>query len=372
MNRLPEMATANPRVVVFYMSFSWRTQDTVMLNVRRTWLGFSSALLIFAAIWPGTAVAVTRVDLYSDTVDVESRDYAARLKGYQEALGRVLVRSTGRRDIGNAAGISELLKEANRLVLQYQFLEDGRMNVSFDGPVIERFLSDNKLTLWSRERPKTLIWLAMDNGAGARTLVGGEQAAQAKEFIEGLAKVRGMPVVFPIMDSVDMAAVPFADVWGGFSERVMLGSERYEPDAVLIGRALRDSAGYWSVRWSLHFDGQVQAFEGTIDDGVQVSADWFARQFAIELDSGLSQVRVHIVGVEDVQQFGMVQTYLRELSMVRAVSLFQVSADDVVFDLTLGSSRQVLRRAMALNRTLVQVPDQAPGQGDSLYYRMGK
>jgi hypothetical protein len=369
---LPEMATAIPRVVVFYMSFSWRTRDTVMVPMSRTLFGCSLALMIFMAIWSGTAVAVTRVDLYSETVEVEARDYAARLKGYQEALARVLVRSTGRRDIANEAGIAGLVKGANRLVLQYRFLEDGRMNVSFDGPVIERFLSSNKLTLWSRERPKTLIWLAMDNGAGARTLVGGEQAAQAKEFLEGLAQVRGMPVVFPIMDSVDMAAVPFVDVWGGFSDKVMQGSERYQPDAVLIGRALRDAAGYWSVRWSLHFDGQVQTFNGTIDDGVQVSADWFARQFAIELDSGPSRVQMHIIGIEDVEQYGRVQAYLRDLSMVRSLRVLQASADDVVFDLTLGSSLQVLRRAMALNRTVVQVSGQAAGQDDTLYYRIGK
>ncbi len=372
MNGLPEMATAIPRVVVFYMSFSWRTRDTVMVPTRRTLFGYSCALLVFMTIWSGTAVAVTRVDLYSETVEVQARDYAARLKGYQEAPARVLVRSTGRRDIANEAGIAELIEDANRLVLQYQFLEDGRMHVSFDGPVIERFLSSNKLTLWSRERPKTLIWLAMDNGTGARTLVGGEQAAQAKEFLEELAQVRGMPVVFPIMDSVDMAAVPFADVWGGFNDRVMQGSERYQPDAVLIGRALRDAAGYWSVRWSLHFDGQVQVFTGTIDDGVQVSADWFARQFAIELDSGPSRIRMHIIGIEDVQQYGRVQAYLRELSMVQSVTVFQASADDVVFDLTLGSSLEVLRRAMSLNRTLVQVSGQALGLDETLYYRIGK
>lgn len=372
MDQLPEMATAIPRVVVFYMSFSWRTRDTVIVPLRRTLLGWSSALLIFMAIWSGTALAVTRVDLYSETVEVEARDYAARLKGYREALVGVLVRSTGMREIGSEAGITGLLKDANRLVLQYQFLEDGRMNVTFDGPVIERFLSDNNLTLWSRERPKTLIWLAMDNGTGARTLVGGEQAVQAKEFLEELARTRGMPVVFPIMDSVDMAAVPFADVWGGFSDRVIQGSQRYQPDAVLIGRALRDPSGYWAVRWSLHFDGQVQVFDGTIDDGVQVSADWFARQFAIELDSGSSQIRLHIVGIDDVQQYGQVQAYLRDLSMVRELSVFQVSADDVVFDLTLGSSQQVLRRALALNRSLTQVGGQTAGQDETLYYRVGK
>lgn len=343
-----------------------------MVSLHRTLLGCSSAVLIFMAAWSGPAVAVTRVDLYSESVEVEARDYAARLKGYQEALVRVLVRSTGRRDIASDKGIAGLLKDPNRLVLQYRFLEDGRMNVSFDGPVIERFLSANQLTLWSRERPRTLIWLAMDNGTGARTLVGGEQAAQAKEFLEGLAMARGLPVVFPIMDSIDMAAVPFADVWGGFTDKVMEGSERYQPDAVLIGRALRDSAGYWTVRWSLHFDGQVQTFNGTIDDGVQVSADWFARQFAIQLDSGPSQVRMHIIGIEDVEEYGRVQAYLGELSMVRSVSVFQASADDVVFDLTLGSNPDVLRRAMALNRTLVQLSGQSQDQEETLYYRIGE
>lgn len=365
------MTTAIPEVVVFYMSLSWRTQDTVMLSVRRALLACSFVLFVVLGVVPGTVVAVTSADQYSETVGVKGRDYAARLSGYKEALSQVLVRTTGRRDIAADPAMAKLLNDANRLVLQYRFLDDRQLLVSFDGPAIEAELASYGLPLWSRERPRVLIWLAMDNGAGARTLVGGEQAGQARDFLLELARQRGLPVIFPIMDSIDMVAAPFGEIWGGFNERVMAASERYQPDAVLIGRALRDQAGYWAVRWNLQFAGQVYEFAGTIDDGVQVSADWFADKFALAPGTGLSRIRMQVSGIKGVDQYAGVQDYLVNLSMVERVEVIQASADSVLFNLSVRGGRGLLHRVMALNRILVEVPVMG-GAGDPqdmLYYR---
>ena len=365
------MTTAIPEVVVFYMSLSWRTQDTVMLSVRRALLACSFVLFISLGVWPGAAVAVTSADQYSETVQVKGRDYTSRLPAYKEALSRVLVRTTGRRDIAADPALARLLNDANRLVLQYGFLEDGRLLVSFDGPAIEEALASYGLPLWSRERPRVLVWLAMDNGAGARTLVGGEQAGQARDFLLDLAKQRGLPVVFPILDSVDMVAVPFGEIWGGFNNSVLAASERYQPDAVLIGRALRDETGHWSVRWNLQFAGQVYQFTGTIDDGVQISADWFAARFAVTTGTGSSRVRLQVSGITGLDQYARVQGYLLKLRMVERVEVIQASADSIWFNLSLRGGAELLHRVMALNRILVEVPA-VGGAGDLqdiLYYR---
>jgi len=343
----------------------------VMLPLRQALLACSLALLLILVVWPGAAMAVTSVDLYSETVEVQGRDYAARLRGYKEALAHVLVRTTGRRDIAGDPALTKLLDDANRLVLQYRFLDDGQLLVSFDGPAIEEVLAGYGLPLWSRERPRVLVWLAMDNGAGARTLVGGEQAGQARDFLLDLANQRGLPLIFPIMDSVDMAAAPFAEIWGGFYQSVLAASERYAPDAILVGRALRDESGYWGVRWNLQFADQAYQFTGTIDDGVQTSADWFADQFAVAPGTGPSLVRVQVSGITGVNQYAGVQNYLVNLSMIERVEVLQASADSVLFNLTLRGGMEVLHRVMALNRTLVEMPA-VVGPGDTqdvLFYR---
>ena len=343
----------------------------MMSPVRQALLACSLALLAILVMWPGAAMAVTSIDLYSETVEVQGRDYAARLRGYKEALSHVLVRTTGRRDIAANPELTKMLDDANRLVLQYRFLDDGQLLVSFDGPAIEGVLANYGLALWSRERPRVLVWLAMDNGAGARTLVGGEQAGQARDFLLDLANQRGLPLIFPIMDSVDMAAAPFAEIWGGFNQSVLAASERYTPDAILVGRALRDEAGYWAVRWNLQFAGQVYQFTGAIDDGVQTSADWFADKFAVVPGTGPTLVRVQVSGITSVDQYAGVQDYLVNLSMVERVEVLQASADSILFNLSLRGGTEVLHQVMALNRALVEIPAMVgPGDAqDVLYYR---
>ncbi|MCJ7558515.1 MAG: DUF2066 domain-containing protein [Gammaproteobacteria bacterium] len=348
-----------------------RTQDTVMLPVRQALLANSLALFVILVVWSGATKAVTRIDLYSETVEVQGRDYAARLLGYKVALSQVLVRTTGRRDIAANPALAQLLDDANRLVLQYRFLDDGQLLVSFDGPAVEEVLATYGLPLWSRERPRVLVWLAMDNGVGARTLVGGEQAGQARDFLLDLARQRGLPLIFPIMDSVDMATAPFAEIWGGFYQSVLAASERYDPDAILVGRAQRDETGYWAVRWNLQFAGEVYQFTGTIDDGVQISADWFADKFAVAPGTGPSQVRMQVSGIAGVDQYAGVQDYLVNLSMIERVEVVQASADSILFNLSLRGGMEVLHRVMALNRSLVEVPETG-GAGDPqdiLYYR---
>jgi hypothetical protein len=332
------------------------------------------ALCMNMAMWPGLALPATSIDLYSETVEVQGKDYQARLNGYKQALAQVLVRTTGRRDIAAEPALAGVLDDANRLVLQYQFLEDGRLLVSFDGDAIEQLLARHGLPLWSRERPRTLVWLAMDNGAGARTLVGGEQAVQARDFLQELAQQRGLPLIFPIMDGVDMAAVPFSEIWGGFNDEVMEASNRYQPDAVLIGRALRDGTGRWAVRWNLQFAGQVVEFAGAIEDGVQVSADWFARQFSVTPGSGPGLVRVIVSGIDGIDQYAKVQEYLGGLSMVDRVDVLQAGAQSMVFSLSLRSGMEVLHKAMALNRMLVEIPETQLGSHapETLYYRVSQ
>ncbi len=125
------------------------------------------------------------------------------------------------------------------------------------------------------------------------------------------------------------------------------------------------------MRWNLQFAGQVYQFTGTIDDGVQISADWFAARFAVIPGTGSSRVRLQVSGITGLDQYAGVQGYLLKLSMVERVEVIQASADSILFNLSLRGGAELLHRVMALNRILVEVPA-VGGAGDLqdiLYYR---
>jgi len=308
----------------------------------------------FMVACPASSRAAAQVNLFSDVVAVDGRDYEARIAAYKLALARVLVRVTGRRDIAAEPSLEPVFADANALVLRYQFLDEGRLEASFDGPAIERLMARMGFPVWGKERPTTLIWLAMDNSMGARTLVGGEQATEALRFLRGIAQERGIPIMFPLLDADDMAAVRFADVWGGFDDKVLQASRRYGADSVLIGRASRIQDGTWVARWTLHFAGQVYGFQGTIDDGLQLTADWYANQFSVVPQSGDSSVQMVVSDINSVSDYAAVRDYLERLSIVSEVYVSQASGDSIRFDLTLRGGTQLLRRAIGLNPNLIE------------------
>ncbi len=68
----------------------------------------------------------------------------------------VLVRVTGRRSAEDDPALAPLVGNARRYVQQYRATPDGQLWVSFDGPAIERWLTQNGQPLWGHERPTTV------------------------------------------------------------------------------------------------------------------------------------------------------------------------------------------------------------------------
>jgi len=71
----------------------------------------------------------------------------------------VLVRVTGRRSAADDPALAPLVGNARRYVQQYRGTPDNQVWVSFDGPAIERWLTQNGQPLWGHERPTTFVWL---------------------------------------------------------------------------------------------------------------------------------------------------------------------------------------------------------------------
>src|SRR5690606_5592721 len=210
------------------------------------------------------------------------------------------------------------------------------LQTRFDAQAMARAVREAGLPLWGDERPATLVWLALEDGrqrvllsAGLADDAADEPAsfgAEALSALQAAAEARGVPLILPLLDSQDRAQVAYADVAGGFVERVLAASERYGADAVLVGRVLR-TGQIWSGRWQLLEAGQPPsqwetrdpALDMALQNGINPVADAFAARFALQTVAGAggSQADLRIDGVDSLAAYAKVLDYLEKLTPVQ-------------------------------------------------------
>jgi uncharacterized protein len=321
------------------------------------WIALAILLLTLAA---SGAAADDR--LHEATVPVENRDRPAREEGFRRALGQVLVKLSGDRQVLQDSRIRDLQAQAGRYVQRFRYVEAGEgavgLEVRFDGAALERLLAERGLPVWGSNRPGLMVWLAATHH-GERVILGGDEGQELVEALQQVADGRGIRLVFPVMDLEDRSAVNFADLTGGFHEPVLRASERYSARYVLVAH-VQPRAGGWSGRWRLFaqdFQETHQAegdtVEGTLDAGLQGVVDILGRRLAI---AGLlpteDHVEVVVHGVDSLESYQRVREYLAGLSVVAEIRPHRLEPDRAVFLVQLRGSPRDLERGVRLGRVL--------------------
>jgi len=314
----------------------------------RSLLALLPALLILTP-----ARAVTVPDLYETAQPVDgSRDAA-----FVEALKTVLVRVSGQRDAAQRVGAE--VNDPRKYVQRFGFTVDNVLEVGFDSASVDHLLSNAGLPIWGRERPATVVMFGVEDGGGALRWLAAETPAPERDAIEKVARERGLPLKWPVMDPQERAQAS-AD-----SPGLLQVADRYGANAVLLGRS-RGGVVQWSL---LSADGAAQA-SGGIEDGVHLAADAFARVFAASASS-LGSVIVEVGGISNLDAYAATLNYLEGMTLVRGVALEQVSGEKMRFRLAVRGDAATLRRAIALDRRLVPLhaPDGSPDAGNRLAFR---
>jgi hypothetical protein len=298
----------------------------------------------------GSAFAITRAEMYQAAAPVTDRSEAAQTAAFQSAMKMVLVRVTGRRNADEDPALSPLVSNARRYVQQYRAAPDSQLFVSFDGPAIERWLTQNGQPLWGRERPTTLVLLAVQNGAQGG-VVTTEETSELKSAVDAAATARGLPLVWPSAAEVQKYHIDFATLNNGSASTYSDISRRMGSDAVLIGRAGGATANA-NVRWTHLFQDRSSDFSGTLE-GVNRAADLYAGMFAAS--GTLAPIEIEVTGVAELKDYASLQSYLESLTFVSHVSVESLSGDTVRFRLSTRGSIDSLQRALSLNGRLQSI-----------------
>lgn len=323
-------------------------------------------------------------DLYTGQGVLDEQPGASD-RALMDALDEVLLRLSGRAEAPLRVELGLGLAEAQRLVQARQRVrvpvpvvaEDGlptgeveeqlRLQVQFDRAAIDARLAAAGVPRWGRERPTILLWVAMEDEAGARML-SSELALELR--IQEQARRLGLDILRPLGDGLDLAEVAVADVRGGFLDASEPALVRYQASLPAMFDLRRTETG-WNGRWFWRQDGRDQSANLVADSpaeliqrGLEAMLSSLAERYAVSSEAASGQRRVRVSPIRDQVQFAEVLRYLENLSMVEAVRVSSARGAEIEFELSLSSGG--LEDALALGG-LLQLGPALPDGGLDLY-----
>jgi hypothetical protein len=312
-------------------------------------------LLIGMLLTSAQVFAATVPDLYDVTLPMEGgRDTA-----FVEALKAVAVRVSGRRDAATRLGAST--NNPRQYVQRFGVTADNQLQVGFDGVAVDRLLSDVGLPIWGRERPATLVLLNVEAADGSAHWIDSRTATAERDILGKAAASRGLPLIWPDAAPELSGGAAAADL-----QRI---ATTYNANATLLGHARRSADGAYSVRWTLASDAGSGEATGSLDDGIHMAADTFARAYSAS-GSSLDSVLVEVTGIANLNAYGTTLNYLEGMTLVRSVAVESVVGDMVRFRLAVRGDAATFQRALALDHRLIpSQPDSATADRLQLRYQ---
>jgi uncharacterized protein len=320
-------------------------RDNIMSQYFRVFLAcFSLGALCLG----DSSLALTRTELYQAKAPMADRSEATQTAAFQAAMRIVLVRVTGRRSAEDDPALAPLVGNARRYVQQFRATPDGQLWVSFDGPAIERWLTQNGQPLWGHERPTTFVWLTVQTGPQSGTVITADATSDLKSLIDAAAASRGVPLLWPSALDLQKNHLDYAGVNGAAPSTLADIGRRLGGEGILIGKGSGTGESA-NVRWIHLFQDRSSEFSGSLE-GVNRTADLYAGLFAAS--GNLVPIDIEVSGVGDLRQYANVQTYLESLTFISHVSVVALTGDTIRIRLATRGGAESLQRTLALNGRL--------------------
>lgn len=334
-------------------------------------------VLVCLPSWSAELVQPYRVERTVTDQNPETRNRAAR-GALRELLQRLSgqVMSADHPSLGRAANLVQSFG-FREPTPEERVLDTGLyvLQLDFEPKAVTRLLTEAGLPQWGRERPRTLFWLTQAGPDKPVEFVGESGETLLLARLRRDAQRRGLPLVLPKNDAVDLAALSPAELEPLATERIMAASARYEADAILVGTVVPGPSG-WNGRFSL-IQGEAPLSWETHGPGVEAVlaqaldglGERLAQQYAVAAggsDGGPIVLRVS--NVQTLSDYGQLLRYLQSLSLVRQVAVTGVEGSVLELSVGVQGDATALRQLLGLGAKLQPVLGTAD-EGGVLQYQ---
>ncbi len=385
-------------------------------------LAIVTFLVAVGSFQPSLALQVS--GLYSERIAVANESDAERNRAFRDALAAVVLKVTGEQRwlehpaveqaLDNAQSYVEAIAYSNEFIAAPQpalseesdasidssleeevrneedeseeeanenlvstTIEQRYVEVDFSARLINELLTDANIPVWDSNRPSVLLWMALQDADGNRTLLTSDINQEIIDAIQDFAAARGLPVIFPVLDFEDRRNLSEDLVWSLNEESIRRASERYDADSVLTGRLHFTASGELVGLWQFLFGPRVDVFDGfatDIDEYLYAPLDrvtgQLASYFAIVPEaSASSTVRLTVEGVSDLQDYSALIAYVGNLGLVESVFPAAIDGEQLELELGLVGNAGQLYELIALDRDLLPIQSSQVGQEPVLHYR---
>lgn len=315
---------------------------------------------LLASVWANTL----KPQFLSADVPVPDRSPQAFQQALPQALAEVLAKVSGNVNVMTLPAVQAQKKQWGSMVQAYTYRvqsneagePDLHVAVQFDGHAIRQLLSRAGQPVWTAARPKTLVWLWQGSALDSATTAQSEGDDPLARALDQAAKQRGLALMFPLMDIEDQghlgetshAANSLLD-----SGELQLAARRYQTTSILAGQ-ISEVGGNWQAHWLYLLDGapirwqdEARSPEILGQRALEHVASSMISQLAMS-DPSMpdNHIVLQVAGVEDLDQYAMVQEYLLRLSPVNKVSLKAVAPDGLTIAVTYSGARAALQHAL--------------------------
>jgi hypothetical protein len=318
--------------------------------------------------------------LYEAGVYVEDQSVQVRQVATEAAMKMVLVKLTGDRNAATRMELQPLIDRSQDYVQQYRYLEPDQnqaligfdnqltINVLFDETNLNDALRSLGIQVWGRERPSTLVWIAIQDET-SRRIIQPELSPDIFNEIETRAQERGIVLINPLFDLQDNSALRASDIWGGFHFSVKNVSQRYYPDIIVTGKIESAVPGIWEGQWTVYLNDKIEQYftqgsylESVLREGVDGLADIIASNYSQSVMAEIGSIELQVVDVVTVDQYAKVLKYFESLSPVTEVEVLEIKPGQVNFRISAHGGSSAVVQAINFGRIL-----EAVGNNQSLY-----
>lgn len=342
---------------------------TRQLSQCRRRLNSHAVILTVLLLMPVTgqnALAAEIPALYESRLAVATQSRDDRQAALRAGFEQVLVKVAGHREVLEKSAIrSELNRHTNYLV-QYSYVnEQGQLllRAQFDERRIEELLRRADATYWSARRPNLMFWIAKETPRGIQ-LAARDSDTEVIAPLRNQARLRGMPISFPLLDITDRMLVSPSDVWGRFDAPVQEASQRYPVNGIVMVR-LQEADAEVRAQWTLvvgntRRSGQNQAASWA-DLGVSLM-DEITERVAAEYAVTFSDVtggdfRIRVTNLMTLERLLDVEHMLGRLGSVERVTLTRYHQGTAEFNLRLIGNMGRALQAIELENRMQRVVD---------------
>ena len=347
--------------------------------------------------------------LYSQQVPVSNESNAERTRAFHEALAAVIVKVTGDRDALQHPVVARALDNAQNYVEAFRYdsvsiavdaaatavepgpepaaagfsaslpatIEQRYIDVDFSAKLIDELLAGANIPVWDSNRPSVLIWMVLQNEDGERSLLSADSNPEIFQILQDFARVRGLPIIFPVLDFEDRQNLSADILWALDEEAIGNASARYGADSVLSGRLLVTASSELVGLWQFSFQQQAQTFDG-FDTDLQsylyapldrITSE-LAGFFAIVPEFSNQQiVRLRVDGIKNLTAYSALLGYVGNLGLVESVTMTGLDGERLELDLGLLGDTQQLYELIALDRDLLPIESSLNVDQAFLHYR---